>query len=228
MFVTTSSSSRLITIEDAISVSPIKYYTNTFRSKATTFSTVHLRSSYIEYSYTTSRIILLINYDFFQQADYRRRRHQRESYNILHKYNSSWSHDPPTVNLHVLFAHSLATNRMRSFIYYTLIQPPHHHRRRHQRELHSMYTQLMIVCPRETPPRIGWTRCPGGLTHSRPHHRRHGKHRPTARRPHSNGLCSPPKEGPGPGSQLHATARLHPRSQYRILLFNSRILTGSN
>ena len=38
--------------------------------------------------------------------------------------------------------------------------------------------------------------------HSRLHHRRHGKHSPTARQPHSNGLCSPPKEGPGPVSAL--------------------------
>jgi len=37
--------------------------------------------------------------------------------------------------------------------------------------------------------------------HSRPHHRRHGEHSPTARQPHSNGLCSPPKD-PGPGSAL--------------------------
>jgi len=27
----------------------------------------------------------------------------------------------------------------------------------------------------------------------RPHHRRHGKHSPTARQPYSNGLCSPPR-----------------------------------
>ena len=38
--------------------------------------------------------------------------------------------------------------------------------------------------------------------HSRPRHRRHGEHSPTARQPHSNGLCSPPKEGPGRGSAL--------------------------
>ena len=35
-----------------------------------------------------------------------------------------------------------------------------------------------------------------------PHHHRHGEHSPTARQPHSNGLCLPPKEGPGPESAL--------------------------
>jgi len=54
--------------------------------------------------------------------------------------------------------------------------------------------------------------------HSRPHHRRHGKHSPTARQPQSNGLCSPPKEGPGPGSSAithttrHDTTRIYTHS----------------
>jgi len=44
--------------------------------------------------------------------------------------------------------------------------------------------------------------------HSRPHPRRHGEHNPTVRQPHSNGLCSPPKEAPRPGSALrHVDAR---------------------
>jgi len=33
--------------------------------------------------------------------------------------------------------------------------------------------------------------------HSRPHHRRHGEHNPTARQPHSDDICSLPKEGTG-------------------------------
>jgi len=43
--------------------------------------------------------------------------------------------------------------------------------------------------------------------HSRSHHHRHGEHSPTPRQPHSNGLCSLPKEGPGPGCE---SASLHP------------------
>jgi len=35
-----------------------------------------------------------------------------------------------------------------------------------------------------------------------PPHHRHGEHSPTARQPHTNGLCSLPKEGPDPGSAL--------------------------
>ena len=38
--------------------------------------------------------------------------------------------------------------------------------------------------------------------HSRPHHHRYGEHSPAARQPHSNGLCSPRKEGKGPGPAL--------------------------
>jgi len=68
------------------------------------------------------------------------------------------------------------------------------------------FTMMMIVYPRETPPHTRTARAqpPAGNRrwHSRPHHRRHGEHSPTARQPHSNGLCSPPKEGPGPGSAL--------------------------
>jgi len=62
---------------------------------------------------------------------------------------------------------------------------------------------MMIVYPRETPPqsRTARARPPAAhhRRHSRPHHRRHGVHSPTAHQPHSNGLCSPPKEDPGPG-----------------------------
>ena len=59
---------------------------------------------------------------------------------------------------------------------------------------------MMIVYPRETPPhtRTARTQPPAAHRrwHSRLHHHRHGEHSPTARQPHSNGLCSPPKEGP--------------------------------
>jgi len=64
----------------------------------------------------------------------------------------------------------------------------------------------MIVYPQEAPPHTRTARAQPQAAHrrrhSRPHHRRHGEHSPTARQPHSNGLCSPPKEGPGPGSAL--------------------------
>ena len=67
-------------------------------------------------------------------------------------------------------------------------------------------TLMMIVYPRETPPHTRAARAQPPAAHrrrhSRPYHRRHGEHSPTARQPHSNGLCSPPKEGPGPGSAL--------------------------
>jgi len=67
-------------------------------------------------------------------------------------------------------------------------------------------SMMMIVYPRETPPHTRTARAQPPAAHrrrqSRPHHRRHGEHSPTARQPHSNGLCSPPKEGPGPGSAL--------------------------
>ena len=49
----------------------------------------------------------------------------------------------------------------------------------------------MIVYPRETPPHTRTARAQPPAAHrrrhSRPHHRRHGEHSPTARRPHSNG-----------------------------------------
>jgi len=65
---------------------------------------------------------------------------------------------------------------------------------------------MMIVYPRDTPPhtRTAPAQPPAAhhRRHSRPHHRRHGEHSPTTRQPHSNSLCSPPKEGPGPGSAL--------------------------
>ena len=65
---------------------------------------------------------------------------------------------------------------------------------------------MMIVYPRETPPHIRTARAQPPAAHrrrhSRPHHSEHGEHNPTVRQPHSNGLCSPPKEGPGPGSAL--------------------------
>ena len=67
-------------------------------------------------------------------------------------------------------------------------------------------TLMMIIYPRETPPHTRTARAQPPAAHrhrhSRPHHRRHGEHSPTARQPHSNGLCSPPTEGPGPGSAL--------------------------
>jgi len=65
---------------------------------------------------------------------------------------------------------------------------------------------MMIVHPRETLPHTRSARAQPPAAHrrrhSRPHHRRHGEHSPTARQLHSNGLCSPPKEGPSPGSVL--------------------------
>ena len=72
---------------------------------------------------------------------------------------------------------------------------------------------MMIVYPRKTPPHIRTARAQPAAAHrrrhSRSHHRRHEEHSPTARQPHSNGLCSPPKEGPGPGSALkHVDAGL--------------------
>ena len=48
---------------------------------------------------------------------------------------------------------------------------------------------MMIVYPRETPPHIRTARAQPSAAHrrrhSRPHHRRHGEHSPTARQPHS-------------------------------------------
>jgi len=38
--------------------------------------------------------------------------------------------------------------------------------------------------------------------HSRPHHHRHGEHSPTARQPHSNGLCTPSQGDPGSRAQV--------------------------
>jgi len=68
------------------------------------------------------------------------------------------------------------------------------------------FTRIMIcIPPRDTSPHQDGTAQPPAAhrrRHSRPHHSRHGEHSPTARQPHSNGLCSPPKEGPGPGSAL--------------------------
>jgi len=53
--------------------------------------------------------------------------------------------------------------------------------------------QVIIVYPRETPPHIRTARAsPQRHTAAgtaAPHHRRHGEHSPTARQPHSNGLC---------------------------------------
>ena len=77
-------------------------------------------------------------------------------------------------------------------------------------------TLMMItVYPRETPPHTRTARAQPPAAHrrrhSRPHHRRHGEHSPTARQPHSNGLCAPPKEGPGTGSALrqYICIRMH-------------------
>jgi len=65
---------------------------------------------------------------------------------------------------------------------------------------------MRMVYPREKPPHTRTARAQPPAAHrrrhSRPHHPRHGEHIPTARQPHSNGLCSPPKESPGPGSAL--------------------------
>ena len=56
----------------------------------------------------------------------------------------------------------------------------------------------MIVYLRETPPYTRTARAQPPAAHRRrhshPHHRRHGEHSPTACQPHSNCLCSPPKE----------------------------------
>jgi len=45
-----------------------------------------------------------------------------------------------------------------------------------------------------------------------PSHHRDGEHSPTARRPHSTGLCSLPKEGPRPGSGRHTHTHTTNRS----------------
>ena len=64
------------------------------------------------------------------------------------------------------------------------------------REAWASKLLMMIVYPRETPPHIRTARAQPPAAHrrrhSRLHHRRHGKHSPTARQPHSNGLYSPP------------------------------------
>jgi len=66
--------------------------------------------------------------------------------------------------------------------------------------------RLSYVHPRETPLHTRTARAQPPAAHrrrhSRPHRCRHGEHSPTAHQPHSNGLCSPPREGPGPGSAL--------------------------
>jgi len=59
---------------------------------------------------------------------------------------------------------------------------------------------MMIVYPRETPPTTMTARAQPPAAprrrHSRPHHRRHGEHSPTARQPHTNGLRSAPLSQP--------------------------------
>jgi len=74
------------------------------------------------------------------------------------------------------------------------------------------------IPPRDTSPHPDSTGQPPAAhrrRHSRPHHHRHGEHSPTARQPHSNSLCSPPKEGPGPGSALrHVDAGLSTKGAF--------------
>jgi len=62
---------------------------------------------------------------------------------------------------------------------------------------------MICIPPRDTSPHrdsAGTVPAAHRRRHSRPHHHRHGEHSLTARQPHSNGPCSLPKEGPGPGS----------------------------
>ena len=62
------------------------------------------------------------------------------------------------------------------------------------------------VYPRETPPHIRTARASpqrhtaAGTAAPTTADTENTVPQPTARQPHSNGLCSPPKEGPGPGS----------------------------
>jgi len=54
------------------------------------------------------------------------------------------------------------------------------------------------IPPRDTSPHQDSTEQPLAAhrrRHSRPHHRTHGEHSPTACQSHSNGLCSPPNLG---------------------------------
>ena len=64
-----------------------------------------------------------------------------------------------------------------------------------------IYGYIDIFMPPERPPHPGIARAQPHEAHlrrhSRPHHHRNGEHSPTARQPHSNGLCSLPKEGIG-------------------------------
>jgi len=89
----------------------------------------------------------------------------------------------------------------------------------------------MIVYPRETPPHTRTARAQPPAAHrrrhSRPNHRRHGGHSPIARQPHSNDLCSPPKEGPtaqytnngrGEDGAWLCDARLRPWALYPFLV----------
>ena len=89
----------------------------------------------------------------------------------------------------------------------------------------------MILYPRETPPHTRTARgqppAAHRRRHGRPHHRRHGEQSPTARQPHSNALCSPPKEGPGPGSALrHVDANPSTKEafHFEVFLHESMIL----
>ena len=65
---------------------------------------------------------------------------------------------------------------------------------------HDTMMKLMFTPERPPHSRTAQAQPPAAYRrrHSRPHHHRRGEHSPTARQPHSNGLCSLTKEGPGP------------------------------
>jgi len=68
------------------------------------------------------------------------------------------------------------------------------------------------IPPRDTSPHQDSTGQPPAAhrrRHNRPNHRRHGEHSPTARQPHSNGLCSPPEGGPRPRVCTHIHTYIH-------------------